>query len=163
MDTLKRDDFCSFCGTRHTMTAYPKQCGICHQVTYRNAVAVGVGLVPVNQGLLVIRRGIPPHVGELALPGGFKEVDETWEEGIAREVFEETGVRVDPAGITLAGVKTAHNGTVLVFGLCAPVVLPADPYPFVPDPETREVLVLDRFEELCFPHHTAMARWFWSR
>ena len=163
MNTYNHDDFCSYCGTRHTMAAYPKRCGMCDQVTYRNAVAVGVGLAPVNGGLLVVRRPIPPHVGELALPGGFKDVGETWEEGIAREVFEETGVCVDPAAMTLAGAKTANNGAVLLFGLCAPLTLPADPCPFVPGAETREVLVLDRFEELCFPHHTAMAKWFWSR
>ena len=44
--------------------------------------------------LLLVRRGGPPFQGRWALPGGFCDVGETTEECGAREVEEETGVKV---------------------------------------------------------------------
>jgi ADP-ribose pyrophosphatase YjhB (NUDIX family) len=47
-----------------------------------------------GEGLLVVRRGKEPAKGTLDLPGGFSDMGETSEEGVAREVLEETGLRV---------------------------------------------------------------------
>lgn len=44
--------------------------------------------------LLVVRRGKEPAKGTLDLPGGFVDMDETGEEGIIREIWEETGLHV---------------------------------------------------------------------
>ena len=44
--------------------------------------------------LLVVRRGKEPAKGTLDLPGGFSDMGETSEEGVCREVLEETGLRV---------------------------------------------------------------------
>ncbi|GAE84850.1 Nudix hydrolase family protein [Bacteroides reticulotermitis JCM 10512] len=40
---------------------------------------------------MVCRRGKNPAKGTLDLPGGFIDIAETGEEGVAREVLEETG------------------------------------------------------------------------
>ena len=45
--------------------------------------------------LLVCRRGKEPAKGTLDLSGGFIGMYETGEEGLAREVLEETGLQVD--------------------------------------------------------------------
>jgi ADP-ribose pyrophosphatase YjhB (NUDIX family) len=56
---------------------------------------VGVGGVVVQEGrALLIRRGGPPMKGEWSIPGGMLEVGETLEQGVIRELSEETGLDV---------------------------------------------------------------------
>jgi 8-oxo-dGTP diphosphatase len=56
---------------------------------------VGVGGVVVADGrALLIRRGGPPLAGEWSIPGGLLEVGETLEQGVVRELAEETGLDV---------------------------------------------------------------------
>src|SRR3569623_539912 len=62
-------------------------------------IPIAVVLVPIGGGLLVIRRAIQPGHGKLALPGGFIEAHETWQQGAAREVREETGITIEPASL----------------------------------------------------------------
>ena len=45
--------------------------------------------------LLVARRANEPARGTLDLPGGFVDMDETAEEGLCREIQEETGLCVE--------------------------------------------------------------------
>ncbi|MFC1436017.1 NUDIX domain-containing protein [Streptacidiphilus sp. N1-3] len=59
--------------------------------------------------ILLIERGWPPHQGKLALPGGHVDPGESSLAAAAREVFEETGVRIHPADLTLVGVYDAPH------------------------------------------------------
>ena len=57
---------------------------------------VGVGAVIVEDGCVVlIRRAQPPLMGHWSLPGGVVEVGERLTDALAREVLEETGLRVE--------------------------------------------------------------------
>ncbi|MFI0822226.1 NUDIX domain-containing protein [Streptomyces sp. NPDC021098] len=58
-----------------------------------------------DQRVLLIERGWPPYEGMWALPGGHVDEDEEREpeRAAARELAEETGVRVDPSDLILLG------------------------------------------------------------
>ncbi len=70
-----------------------------------------VALAPVDGKLhvLVVRRGNPPFEGSWALPGGYLEVDEDLATSAARELEEETGLRVDPGDLTQLGAYGAPD------------------------------------------------------
>jgi 8-oxo-dGTP diphosphatase len=62
---------------------------------YPERPVVGIGGVIIDGGCaLLIRRGSEPLRGEWSLPGGILELGETLEQGVARELLEETGMRV---------------------------------------------------------------------
>jgi 8-oxo-dGTP diphosphatase len=62
---------------------------------YPERPVVGVGGVIIENGrALLIRRGSEPLRGEWSIPGGTLELGETLQEGVARELLEETGVEV---------------------------------------------------------------------
>jgi 8-oxo-dGTP diphosphatase len=62
---------------------------------YPERPLVGVGGVIIHDGrTLLIRRGSEPLLGEWSIPGGTLELGETLEEGVARELLEETGLEV---------------------------------------------------------------------
>jgi 8-oxo-dGTP diphosphatase len=62
---------------------------------YPDRPMVGVGGVVILDGrALLIRRGAEPLRGEWSIPGGRLELGETLEQGVARELLEETGLEV---------------------------------------------------------------------
>ena len=62
---------------------------------YPERPLVGVGGVVIVDGrALLIRRGSEPLRGEWSIPGGMLELGESLEEGVARELLEETGLEV---------------------------------------------------------------------
>jgi ADP-ribose pyrophosphatase YjhB (NUDIX family) len=159
----KRNSHCSFCGQRwNDSDPWPRTCPGCGETSYLNPLPVAVVLVPVGGGLLTVRRGIEPSRGKLALPGGYINLGETWQEAGAREVLEETGVRVDPAGIKDFWTRSASDGTLIVFGLAGEVDAGAMD-PFEPSAEATEIAVLRGPDELAFPLHTEAAREFFAR
>ena len=100
-----KDTYCSFCGTAYpTPLTYPRKCPGCSREVWANPIPVSVVVVPVltggRTGVLVVRRAIEPQKGKLAIVGGFLEEHETWQEGGAREVREETGITIDAKTVT---------------------------------------------------------------
>ena len=67
---------------------------------YPDRPIVGVGGVVVRDGrALLVRRATPPLQGEWSIPGGMLELGEKLREGVAREVEEETGLKVEAAEV----------------------------------------------------------------
>jgi len=129
---------------------------------WKNPPTVPVMMVPVvGRGVLVIRRGIPPHVGKLAFPGGFHEEGETWQEAAAREVLEETGIAI--SNVRIVDMETVDDGRRnLAFAECDPVVIPED-HVFPQNGEVQGVFILNEPVELCFSTHTAQMKAFFER
>ncbi len=63
-------------------------------MVYRNPVPVALVLVMGDGKLLLVHRLNAPLAGYWAPPAGYVEIDESLEEGAAREVKEETGLDV---------------------------------------------------------------------
>lgn len=161
---MQKDRHCSYCGVAFPEAlAWPRTCGGCGGVTYRNPTPVAVILLPVDDGLLGIRRGIEPRLGQLALPGGYVDATETWQEAAARELFEETNIVIDPTRVTDHGVRSVGNGgPILIFGVAPHIASRLLP-PFTPTNETTERVILKQTDELAFPlHEWAVQEWFRS-
>jgi len=98
--------------------------------------------------------------GKLALPGGYQMRGHTWQEAGAAEVFEETGVRLDPSTLRLPTVEnTPDRQQNLLFCQSPPVEHAGD---FVHDDEVMEVLVIYEPVETAFALHTQMVRDFFE-
>ncbi len=169
---LVRDTFCSYCGVPYAVALdYPRTCASCKTQIWANPIPVSVVLVPVatgeRVGLLVVRRGIEPGIGKLALVGGFLEEHETWAEGGARELVEETGAIVDAATLTpFWFTSTAPRPNRVLLFSTAPTVAAATLAPMAPNAETIErglVFGPDGLEEaFAFPLHVDAARRFFA-
>ncbi|HEY7025101.1 MAG TPA: NUDIX hydrolase [Candidatus Limnocylindrales bacterium] len=88
-------------------------CPSCGYIAYVNPRLV-VSTIPVTDDgrIILIRRAIEPGYGQWAQPGGFLEIDETAQEGAARETLEETGLVVEPTQIV--GVYSRPQAAVVV-------------------------------------------------
>lgn len=83
-------------------------------------------IIPKLSSILLIKRKKEPYKDTLALPGGFIEYNETAEQAIIREVFEETSLKIqvvdilgvysdpqrDPRGhvMTIVFISKIHGG-----------------------------------------------------
>ena len=164
----KKNSHCSFCGQRFDEALpWPRTCSNCGQTTFLNPLPVAVMLLPVEDGLLAIRRAIPPHQGMLALPGGYINLGESWQQAGAREVLEESGIALDPGGIRLFNVLSAPDGTLLVFGIAADWLVTrrslADLPTFQSDAETSERVIIHNAQQLAFALHAQAAADFFGR
>lgn len=92
--------FCPRCGSHHFVVNdfKSKRCLDCGFVYYLNPSSATAAFILNDKGqLLVSHRKLNPAKGRLDLPGGFCDMGESMEQGVAREVKEETGLIVTKA------------------------------------------------------------------
>lgn len=77
------------------------------------SVAVVIIFIVRNKygdSILVTQRGKgtpdPEYVGKYCLPCGYVDYDETVEEAASRELWEETGLRINPSNFKLLGINS---------------------------------------------------------
>lgn len=100
MNPLEKFTYCPVCGSRHFEQAdfKSKLCSNCGFHYFLNpAAATAAFIFNPSKELLVLTRKGEPAKGTLDLPGGFCDMGETLEEGVRREVKEETGLEVKTA------------------------------------------------------------------
>lgn len=90
---------CPLCGAQlapfRTGGRERKKCTACDFVLYQNPASAAAGLVIENsERVLLMKRKIRPFLGDWALPAGYQEIDESPQETVRREVFEETGIEI---------------------------------------------------------------------
>lgn len=152
---MRKHGHCSWCGAAFPEAPFPRTCARCRRTTFLNPLPVAVLLLPVDDGVLVIRRNEGTGKGHLALPGGFMDLGESWQQACARELREETRVVVAPEAVELFGVRSAPDGFLLVFGR-GPRLREADLPAFAPGSEISERLVVTAPVPLAFPLHEEM-------
>jgi 8-oxo-dGTP diphosphatase len=156
--------FCHFCGAKHTEKKFPKTCGACREITWRNPTPVVVAIVrTLGSGLLTVRRDIEPEKGELAFPGGYVDFGESWQEAAAREVFEETSelVKLAPEDFSLLTIETASNKNLLIFCACKTKIVNLDEGDcreiFKPNSEVSELKILRAPIKMAWKTHQEFA------
>lgn len=100
MHPLELFKYCPKCGSSRfgVHNDKSKHCDDCGFTYYFNSSSATVAFILNRKNeLLVCRRAKEPAKGTLDLSGGFIELYETGEEGVAREVKEETGLTVTEA------------------------------------------------------------------
>ena len=129
-------------------------------MSFSNPVPVAVALVPYNNSLVGIRRGIEPRKGLLAFPGGYINTGETFKEALSREVLEETGITIPTESWELFHIgDSIQSNRILIFGICKSAS--EIDLNFKSD-ETQEVLLLERETSLAFPLHEDARDKFYS-
>lgn len=98
MHPLEKFNFCPVCGSKHfeVYDESSKKCENCGFIYYLNPSASTAAFILNDRNeLLVLTRKCEPAKGTLDLPGGFCVIGESGEEGVRREVKEETGLDVN--------------------------------------------------------------------
>lgn len=135
-------------------------CADCGHIAYENPKVI-VGSVVVSDGaVLMCRRAIEPRRGFWTLPAGYLELDETLQEGAAREAMEEAQAAIVMDGI-LGVFSIARIGQVQVIFRAR---FAEDVPHFAAGPESQEVALFQwqqiPWDEIAFPSvHWALQAW----
>lgn len=90
-------------------------CSNCDFVHWNNPKPVTATVIPLDGGIVLVKRKYEPFVGDWCLPGGFIEATEHPAESAAREVFEETGLEVRVSRLLDAGAPGRGINVVILF------------------------------------------------
>lgn len=99
---LETFHFCPKCGSEDFEIHSPlsRHCNHCGFTYYQNPRASTAAFILNGKGeLLIARRAKEPAKGTLDLPGGFVDNEETAEQGMVREIKEETGLEITTENI----------------------------------------------------------------
>lgn len=94
--------FCPKCGSENfeIHNALSRHCSDCGFTYYQNPRASTAAFILNSKGeLLIAKRAKEPAMGTLDLPGGFVDNAETAEQGMVREIKEETGLDIQSENI----------------------------------------------------------------
>ncbi len=88
--------YCPKCGSE-SLTILEQNgmsCQSCGLKYYHNTAAAVAAVILSPNGVVMIKRAHDPGKGKLDIPGGFADYNETLEEALRRELFEELNITV---------------------------------------------------------------------
>jgi len=94
-----------------------QHCPSCEFVHWDNPKPVTATLVPMDGGLVLVKRKFEPYVDDWCLPGGFIEATEHPADSAAREVQEETGLIIEEPRLIDATTPGRGINVVILFYL----------------------------------------------
>jgi ADP-ribose pyrophosphatase YjhB (NUDIX family) len=112
MNTARSVLFCSYCATRLRSKVLPGDttarpwCPQCESAHYENPTILVAVFLYTGKKLFWTRRGIEPFAGKWAVPAGYVECGESLQQAAARELFEETRVRVEPDSLVPMSISS---------------------------------------------------------
>ena len=117
------------------------------------------GLITIEAKLVAVVRRNPPFQGMPALPGGFLEVGETTEQGVVREVSEETGL--ETRVLRLVGVYSDPSRDPRGHTVTAAYALERTGGALKAASDAKEIALLDpdRLPPMAFDHARIVADW----
>ena len=130
------------------------RCVECDRVIYSDPKVAVAAIIPMDGGIVLLKRAIEPQIGKWSFPSGYVDRGEKLERALEREVLEECGlaVRVE----WLVGVYSEEGQAVVLVVYHADVVSGE----LVAGDETSEagVFALDEMPELAFEHDDRIVR-----
>ena len=156
----QEDKFCPSCATAlETQDVFGQDrpvCPDCGRVIFYDPKVAVICIVQRDGKVLMIRRATDLGYGQWGLPGGYVDRGEVVERAAAREVMEETGLKVDVGD--LIGLFSEPGNPVMVAVYAARETGGA----LTAGPEALEVefFDLDRLPDLAFPRdREVLAKW----
>ena len=156
----QEDKFCPSCAaaleTKDVFGQDRPVCPDCGRVMFYDPKVAVICIVPRDGKVLMIRRATELGYGQWGLPGGYVDRGEVVELAAAREVLEETGLKVEPGD--LIGLFSELGNPVMV----AVYVAQETGGTLAAGPEALEVgfFDLDRLPDLAFPRdREVLAKW----
>lgn len=88
--------YCPQCGTAKIEFINNRyfKCSNCEFVYFHNVATATAAIIVHNNEILMTVRAKNPKRGKLDLPGGFVNPNETLEQGLSREIYEELGLKL---------------------------------------------------------------------
>ncbi len=125
LDWHARHGFCANCGTATTLfrAGWGRKCGHCGAEHFPRVDPVVI-MIAEHDGRALVGRGASWPAGRYSALAGFLEPGESIEEAVAREIFEEAGVRVSdvryvasqpwpfPSQLMMACIATAEDDAI---------------------------------------------------
>jgi ADP-ribose pyrophosphatase YjhB (NUDIX family) len=102
MDDAGLYRFCPLCGGRLEKRLIKPQepprlvCTACDFIFYLDPKLSVIAVIPMDGGVVMVRRAIEPGYGLWVVPGGFVDMGEVVEDALVRETQEETYLTVRP-------------------------------------------------------------------
>lgn len=158
--------YCPKCGEKSLTTLEQNGmiCQSCSLKYYHNTAAAVAGIIVSPKGIVMTTRAHDPGKGKLDIPGGFANYNETLEEALKRELFEELNITVSNYRYITSFPNEYHYAGVTYFTIDTMFLVQWDEaFNLVPNDEIDELHYVEPeridFEMLAFQSTKKMFRY----